>query len=213
MRNVELIPLDFEIALKNFENIFPNLTIGLLLVDGAHDYRSQIQSLLLAKKLLAENSLIVIDDANYAHVRQAGYDFVNAHPEWIVACEVLTENHPNQGVGSRWWNGMQVITRSEENVRSKQGKLKFSSDPQIENVLERLAQTHDLLRHKSSPVFMQVLDEVAKMHSRGEDCGGFDKYLSQPSVISRTLHQNVDVPPDRIGITELPSGHLARLSL
>ena len=120
LKNLNLINDDFESALRNLGNYIGGKRIGLLFIDGPHDYRSQIMCLLLSGKYLSKNAVIVIDDSNYRHVRQANADFLEAYPEYGLAFERYTKAHPaNMTEAERknaiegWWNGINVIATTE----------------------------------------------------------------------------------------------------
>lgn len=97
---------DFEAFFADLRELQSSDRIGVYLYDGAHDYRSQLMGLLLAKPFLAERALIVVDDSNWDGVQQANWDFIAAHPQ----CDLLldlptpTNGHPS------FWNGIQVLS-------------------------------------------------------------------------------------------------------
>ena len=216
IENVELISLDFEVALHNFGELFPNLKVGLLMVDGAHDYRSQLLALLGMRNHMASEGVIVIDDANYGHVRLASYDFVLAHSEWEVVCEVLTESHPNRGQKSKWGNGVQILTKLVNGVGQKpsdQPSATLFEVERIQNLVERFRKTHEEFRHQLSSVSLQVLDHVRDATSEPELLSALEKLRISPRVMTRHKSQNIDVDADQIGITYWPSAHRARLEM
>ena len=120
--NVKLVNKDYEDALLDFKNV-TDKKIGLYLVDGPHDYRSQMMCLLYAMPYLADEAVIVVDDCNYKHVRQANRDFLITHPEYKLVFESYTSAHPNNQAPdvrkeSRdgWWNGINIIAKDKDNV-------------------------------------------------------------------------------------------------
>jgi len=120
--NVKLLDLDYEDALETFSESTCGSKIGTYFIDGPHDYRSQLMCLMLAKPLLAEGSVIVVDDCNYAHVRQANRDFLVTHPEFKLLFESYTSKHPqnmteDEQVEARknWWNGVNILVHDPEN--------------------------------------------------------------------------------------------------
>jgi len=122
LHNVKLVNKDYEDALLDFNNV-TNKKIGLYLVDGPHDYRSQMMCLLYAMPYLAEEAVIVVDDCNYKHVRQANRDFLITHPEYKLVFESYTPAHPNNQTPAMrkesrdgWWNGINVIARDKGNL-------------------------------------------------------------------------------------------------
>jgi hypothetical protein len=121
--NAQVINLDYEDALENLSKYIGNKKVGLYFVDGPHDYRSQLMCLLLIKPYLAPNAVIVVDDSNYRHVRQANRDFLIAHPEFKLLFETYTKAHPLNLSGTErkqaeegWWNGVNVLVRDPENL-------------------------------------------------------------------------------------------------
>jgi len=120
--NAILINMDYEDALGNLNEYIDSQKVGVYFVDGPHDYRSQLMCLELAKPFLADNAVIVVDDSNYQHVRQANRDFLVTNPQFKLVFEAYTECHPNnmskqEKLQARdgWWNGVNVILHDSEN--------------------------------------------------------------------------------------------------
>ncbi len=123
LKNVSLLNDDFERALVNAEGWLEGRTIGACFIDGPHDYRAQLIGLLYAERFLSERCVMVVDDANYPHVRQATADFLNARPEFALLMQAYTPAHPSnmtpeqkKNAVSGWWNGVNVIVRDPERV-------------------------------------------------------------------------------------------------
>src|SRR5690606_1223227 len=93
-RNARLVNADFEVALRTADQWLEGRRVGVYFVDGPHDYRSQLVCLLRAKRLLAPGAVIVVDDANYEHVRRANADFLESHDEFALLFEAYTPCHP-----------------------------------------------------------------------------------------------------------------------
>ena len=122
IKNAVLINEDYEEALEKMNRWLEGKKIGLYFVDGPHDYRSQLLCLLMVRPWLSENAVIVIDDSNYHHVRQANQDFLMVEKEFKLIFESYTEAHPHnladkelQSAKDQWWNGINVIIRDREN--------------------------------------------------------------------------------------------------
>ncbi|NUO00151.1 MAG: class I SAM-dependent methyltransferase [Saprospiraceae bacterium] len=120
--NIQLINKDYEDALENLSTYIGNKKVAIYFVDGPHDYRSQLMCLLLIKPFLAENAVILVDDSNYRHVRQANRDFLITHPEFKLLYQAYTEAHPanlseakKEKVVQGWWNGINIIYRDKNN--------------------------------------------------------------------------------------------------
>lgn len=123
IKNASIINEDYEDALEDLDSRTGHRKIGLCFIDGPHDYRSQLMCLLLTRKYLAEEAVIVVDDSNYRHVRQANSDFLTTNPEFRLIFEAYTKAHPTNLSGSEkeearmgWWNGVNVIIKDREGV-------------------------------------------------------------------------------------------------
>jgi len=144
--HVTLLDMDAEVGLTSFAERFPGQRIGLLFVDGGHDHRSQLIALLLARQHLADGAVIVIDDTNYRHVRQATEDFLRTFPEFALVAEANTPSHPanmdqdgEAEVRRGWWNGIQVL------VHDPAGSIQRAVLPPADQHRFRLS--HDTFRH------------------------------------------------------------------
>lgn len=116
--NAHLVDLDYEDAFVGLATHIGNRKLGLYFVDGPHDYRSQFMCLVLALPYLAQDAVVVIDDCNYRHVRQANRDFLIAFPEFRMVFEAYTHRHPmnmsaDDAMQARhgFWNGVNVLVR------------------------------------------------------------------------------------------------------
>ena len=121
--NATLINLDFQDALLTLGNHIGARRIGVYFVDGAHDYRSQLVSLLFAEPHLHDNAVIIIDDANYAFVRQSTHDFLVARPEYKMVFEAYSPAHPaNMDAATLahweqdWLNGVNILVRDPDGL-------------------------------------------------------------------------------------------------
>lgn len=141
LNNVVLIDEDYEDALHNLNNHIGNKKIGLYFIDGPHDYRSQLMCLMLATPYLHENAIIVIDDANYQHVRQANCDFLTTHTEFKLLFEAHTDCHPGNMTLEQikdakvgWWDGVNILVRDKSDLlkrtfpSTERNRLLFEND-------------------------------------------------------------------------------------
>lgn len=119
--NATIINKDYEDALENLESYIGNKKIGVYFIDGPHDYRSQLMCLQLALPYLHDQAVIIVDDSNYRHVRQANRDFLITHPEYKLLFEAYTPCHPNnmstdeeKEARAGWWNGVNIIVRDKD---------------------------------------------------------------------------------------------------
>jgi len=135
--------------------------INVFFVDGAHDYRSQLVPLLRIKPLMATNGVIIIDDANYPHVRQATIDFLESDSEYALLCEAYTEAHPANLSGKAkeealagWWNGVNILVRDPDHV------LKRSLPPQTPESRNLHFATHDIFRNRYAELSYEILKSI-----------------------------------------------------
>jgi hypothetical protein len=126
VQNKFLINLDYEDALESLNQYLHDKKVGLYFVDGPHDYRSQLMCLELILPYLHRDSVIVVDDCNYLHVRQANRDFLVTHPEFKLVFEAYTKCHPKNMNSSDeadarkgWWDGVNIIARDPQNLLPK----------------------------------------------------------------------------------------------
>lgn len=140
LSNVEIINKDYEDALENLQNEIGEKKVGVYFIDGPHDYRSQLMCLALIKPYLAEDAIIIVDDCNYRHVRQANRDFLKTHPEFKLAFQSYTKIHPlNLSENERknhikgWWNGVNIIIKDKNNTLETEFPPTFRSRTLYEN--------------------------------------------------------------------------------
>ncbi len=88
--------------------------LGVFFYDGDHDYRSQLLSLMLAREFLADQALVIINQANWATPKQAIADFLSLNPEAAVLLDLSTPvpNNPVLGTGFRnsFGNGLIILS-------------------------------------------------------------------------------------------------------
>lgn len=120
--NAHIINEDYEDALEQLEHYLQGKKVGVYFIDGPHDYRSQLMCLALIKPYLAENAVIIVDDSNYRHVRQANRDYLMMDRSLKLFYESYTPEHPlNTDAGNRaelqktWWNGVNIIVTDPDN--------------------------------------------------------------------------------------------------
>jgi hypothetical protein len=154
--NATVINLDFEEALHDLGSYLGGRKVGVFFVDGAHDYRSQLVSLLKGKTFLAEDCVIVIDDSNYAHVRQANADFLRSQPEFALLFEAYTPGHmanlqgtEKEAAAAGWWNGVNVMVRDREHLIERRYPREESKQMYFDS--------HDVFRHEFSELAFPAL--------------------------------------------------------
>lgn len=123
LNNVNIINEDYEDALENLGKHIGTKKVAVYFVDGPHDYRSQLMCLELIKPFLAENAVILVDDCNYLHVRQANRDFLVTNPSFKLLFESYTNVHPlNLAEPEReyhskgWWDGINILVHDPKNI-------------------------------------------------------------------------------------------------
>lgn len=152
--NYRLIDQDFEDGLLGFPE-----EAGTYFVDGPHDYRSQLICLGYAPRFLKRGGVIVVDDANYPHVRQATADFLVMFPEFKLVFEAYTERHPANMTASEadearkgWGNGVHVIAHDPDD------RLEGLTPPVPTNA--RFIRDHDLHIARHAPLAYEAADLV-----------------------------------------------------
>lgn len=123
LTNVSLVNADYEDALASLPSHIGERRVGTYFVDGPHDYRSQIMCLLMALPHLGQGAVIVVDDCNYRHVRQANSDFLRCTPSFKLLYEAYTPCHPGNLSGAAlersrkgFWNGVNVIVHDPDDL-------------------------------------------------------------------------------------------------
>jgi len=121
--NANLINEDYEDALENLVKYIGEMEFGLYFIDGPHDYRSQLMCLQLIIPYLHKNAVIIVDDANYPHLKKANRDFLATQSSLKLIFDVYITAHPlnmdsqSQGAIRRsWWNGVNIFAKDSNNV-------------------------------------------------------------------------------------------------
>lgn len=140
LTNVRLINQDYEDALENLGEHIGNKKVGIFFIDGPHDYRSQLMCLLLIQPYLSDDAVIIIDDSNYRHVRQANRDFLQTNKDYKLFFEAYTPCHPNnmskvelENAEHGWWNGVNIIVRDVNNKLQQKFPSTFRNRALYEN--------------------------------------------------------------------------------
>ena len=152
---------------KDFEDAFTflkkkNIKVGIIFVDGSHDYRSTLITLLKYYNLLTKNSLIVIDDSNYYHVRKANDDFLNTHKDCHLVFQKYTKTHISNLSNKKkiqafngYGNGVNVIYKGACQKKFKK-KIKFEKNEK--EIRKIFSSSHEIFRHYYSPVAVKILN-------------------------------------------------------
>lgn len=83
-------------------------TIGVYLYDGAHDYTSQIQGLLMPYHFLAKGALVIVDDINMDAARKADDELIKGGMFNLI----YRFRTPRNGYTKGWWNGVDVLVKT-----------------------------------------------------------------------------------------------------
>ncbi|MFN5953970.1 MAG: class I SAM-dependent methyltransferase [Dolichospermum sp.] len=122
LENASIINKDYEDALETLGDKLDHKKVGIYFIDGPHDYRSQLMCLELALPYLHDDAVIIVDDCNYKHVRQANRDFLVTHPDYKLVFEAYTKCHPvnmtlteEENARKGWWNGVNIFVKDLKN--------------------------------------------------------------------------------------------------
>jgi hypothetical protein len=186
LANLHLIDADFEAALTDLPEHIGGSRVGTYFVDGPHDYRSQLMCLEMMKPHLAPGAVIVVDDSNYLHVRQANRDFLVLNPDYRLIFEAYTPCHPHnmseallREARAGWWNGVNVI------VHDPEGRLERSLPPVDES--RRILFNDHLVHSSAAAATSSRAVEIVAQFSRGR----IDKAAV---AIAKYAHERRSVP-------------------
>jgi protein O-GlcNAc transferase len=167
--NLEQFSLEQQVYFCNqdFQQFFLELNelgtedkIGVYFYDGAHDYRSTLLGLLLAKPFLADRALILLDDANWGTVQQACWDFLALTPE----AEVLLELFTPVARFPTFWNGIQIL--SWNRTRQYNYSATTFSEKNRKPVIQSIYNLH-LLEHRNDSLEV-LLQEAIQLQDQNQ---------------------------------------------
>ncbi len=78
--------------------------VGVYFYDGAHGRLPHYLALGAAERWLADEALVVIDDASWPMVARATERYLGAHPGYELLLDLAAEREEDP----RWWNGLRV---------------------------------------------------------------------------------------------------------
>jgi hypothetical protein len=189
IRNAVLIDMDYEDALLSLDRHLRGRRVGMLFVDGPHDYRSQLMCLLLARPHLSDMAVVVVDDCNYRHVRQANSDFLASHADFKLLFEAYTKQHPEDMAPQElalaragWWNGVNVLARDPENVLQRA----YPFTPRTRALYEQEHLVHAAKHGYLAPHAVQLITALARLRlfAAGKELGAL---LKKARSADRTL--------------------------
>ena len=134
-----------------------------MFVDGAHDYRSQLIALANYSKFMSNESIIIVDDCNYYHVRKATFDFLNNNKEYKLIHQKYTDVHIANASNKKRaeiengnWNGINILYNGKNSSTNQKLKL-----PKNEKTLIQLFyHTHQYFRHRYAFNVTEILDLI-----------------------------------------------------
>lgn len=190
--NARILDMDFEDGLSSLDRVLSaQQKIGVFFVDGAHDYRSQLVPLLRIQPHVAENGVILIDDANYPHVRQATADFLQSASDFALLCEAYTPAHPANLSGEKkaevlsgWWNGVNILVRDSEHI------LPRALPPLSPGARDLYFITHDLFRNRYAELSWEVLRRAEACVGTGPDAESQRETVRQMLESHRVEHSD-----------------------
>ncbi len=164
--NAHIINKDYEDALEALPENLGNRQVALYFVDGPHDYRSQLMCLQLVLPYLHDQAVIVVDDANYQHVRQANRDFLVTNSDFKLFFEAYTPAHPanrdeagEAEVREGWWNGINVIVKDLDKVLPPM----YPPTERSRHLYENEHLIHAAARAVYAPQALELIQEAAKV--------------------------------------------------
>ena len=191
MKNVAIINSDFDDALDSLGTYIGKQKVGVFFVDGPHDYRSQLVPLLKIVPYLADECAIVVDDANYPHVRQATNDFLRANPDFALLAQAYTSKHianmsakEKEQASASWWDGVNIIVRDGTHAIER----KFATEQQK----HLFPASHDLFRHELATIAFDLLKLAQRLaDAKQHEGAGIVKEMKRLVQDHRTKHPDV----------------------
>lgn len=150
------------LALLANKGLLTDRRIGVYFYDAMHRYSDQYRALANVEHLLADRSLIIVDDTDAPRVRAANFDYLQLHPRFRLLAE-FRGGEENPG----WWNGIHLI--DYDRSRDSEGDpvnvaLKRSS------ILLRI-RISDLSKYRWYPILRQQIRRLLRWATvnRGPD--------------------------------------------
>ncbi|MCB8778515.1 tetratricopeptide repeat protein [Planktothrix agardhii 1032] len=145
---------DVEEFLLELRQLETEIKIGVYVVQGSPDHRSTLLALLLAKPLLSDSALIIVDHGNISFVQQAIWDFLASCPQVKLFPElsVLVNSHFTDKIQFLSWNQKRTFNYSVEMFQSQrqdsviQGIFELAqqkpTDEQLQQIYQQAITTH-----------------------------------------------------------------------
>jgi hypothetical protein len=103
LRNYSLMEVDCW-SIKKLHEV---PTVDLYLYDGGHDYVSQKKAVTHFAPMMADEFIMLVDDASWESVRTGTYDGLQESGVEVLYQQLLWNGVP--GDNEWWWNGLQVL--------------------------------------------------------------------------------------------------------
>lgn len=100
----------YEMDYRDYLTEKHNSTIGFYIYDGKHDYYNQYEGLKLAEPFFSDNCIVLVDDTNLAHVREANLKFISDSKNKYKIIADKTTNH-NSNRHPTFWNGIMAFQK------------------------------------------------------------------------------------------------------
>jgi hypothetical protein len=100
----------FDASYESYLETTHQSKIGLYFYDGAHDYKSQLESLTRAEPFFSKNTVIIVDDTNNPPPRNATLDFIKSrHAKYEILMDQFTtcNGHPT------YHNGLMIMRKCD----------------------------------------------------------------------------------------------------
>lgn len=111
--------------------------VGVYFYDGEHTLLAHYLALAAVEPLLADEALVLIDDATWPVVQRAHRLFMDRHPGWTIDAtwDAKTDDDP------RWANGLHALTfrRTQPSVLEGRDEFLRKYQVHVQNRLNRLA--------------------------------------------------------------------------
>lgn len=115
-RNVSIVEADVSKLLAEIQPFTGS--VGVYFYDGPHKYRHHWQALSLIEPHLADEALVIIDDASAPQVAEANRRYTRGRSQF----ELLFRLNSPRNKEPRWWNGIDVFVYRRARRREPQGE-------------------------------------------------------------------------------------------
>lgn len=113
--------------------------VGVYFYDGEHTLLAHYLALAVVEPLLADEALVLVDDATWPVVRRAHRLFLDRHDGWTISATWDAEHDDDP----RWANGLHALTfrRTHQSSRARRDELLRAYQVHVQTHLNRVAWT------------------------------------------------------------------------